>query len=493
VRWIKREISSNAAVIKTSGLEPNRAIISESLMRVVIVGHGAAGLTAALAAAERALEIGIVTNITVIERCAYGEHGGNTRYTPCYMRLEAPDRLSPDFVEDMIAVSGGANDRGYFETLAAKAPGTMGWLQRHGVKFHTPVYYLSVGPPRIQPVGGGEAIVLALTQAASAAGVAFIYDCRAEKIETDSSGAVTGLGVKEGGVRRTLAADAVVLACGGFQGAPAMLRQHFGPGGDSMRLISPGTGLNAGDGIRMGIEVGARTAGDWSGMHAEPIDPRARTPAAVVLVYPYGIVVDRTGQRFCDEGAGLVHETWEHFARHIHFNAPGSEVYTILDRRLYEIANWQRATRSEQPPIEAPTIESLAQKINVPADTLVRTVSAYNAACSGDPTRFNATIADGLAADPSLEPPKSNWARAIEEPPFLAWPLIGAIAYTFGGLATDTDARVLGAGGPIPGLYAAGEITGHFHGTAPNAVAVLRAAVYGRIAGRSAATRGRPS
>ena len=65
--------------------------------------------------------------------------------------------------------------------------------------------------------------------------------------------------------------------------------------------------------------------------------------------------------------------------------------------------------------------------------------------------------------------------------------MIGAIAYTFGGIATDTRARVLGASGPIAGLYAAGEITGHFHGTAPNAVAVLGAAVYGRIAGREAA------
>ena len=68
-----------------------------------------------------------------------------------------------------------------------------------------------------------------------------------------------------------------------------------------------------------------------------------------------------------------------------------------------------------------------------------------------------------------------------------AWPLIGAIAYTFGGLATDTRARVLRRGAPIPGLYAAGEITGHFHRTAPNAVAVLRALVFGRIAGREAA------
>ena len=86
----------------------------------------------------------------------------------------------------------------------------------------------------------------------------------------------------------------------------------------------------------------------------------------------------------------------------------------------------------------------------------------------------------------SLSPPKSNWARAIIEPPFLAWPIIGAIAYTFGGLATDARARVLRDGAPIPGLYAAGEITGHFYGTAPNAVSVLRAFVFGRIAGREA-------
>ena len=64
------------------------------------------------------------------------------------------------------------------------------------------------------------------------------------------------------------------------------------------------------------------------------------------------------------------------------------------------------------------------------------------------------------------------------------WPIIGAIAYTFCGLATDSSARVLRGGAPIPGLTAAGEITGHFYGTAPNAVSVLRAFVFGRIAGR---------
>ena len=102
-----------------------------------------------------------------------------------------------------------------------------------------------------------------------------------------------------------------------------MMREHFGPGGESIRLISPGTRFNTGDGIRMAIEQGADAAGEWSGMHSEPIDPRSQNSAPVVLVYPYGIVVDRNGRRFFDEGGGLVHETWETFSRRIHFETPG--------------------------------------------------------------------------------------------------------------------------------------------------------------------------
>jgi tricarballylate dehydrogenase len=113
-------------------------------------------------------------------------------------------------------------------------------------------------------------------------------------------------------------------------------------------------------------------------------------------------------------------------------------------------------------------------------------VDVFNAAATGDPAHFDATRCDGLAAAGQLQPPKSNWARALTKPPFLAYPLIGAIAYTFGGLATSEKAEVLGEHGPIAGLYAAGETTGHFYRTAPNAVAVLRALVFGKIAGREA-------
>ena len=237
----------------------------------------------------------------------------------------------------------------------------------------------------------------------------------------------------------------------------------------------------------MARNLGADLSGDWNGMHAEPVDARSKNSAPVVLVYPYGIVVDKGGRRFFDEGGGLVHETWEWFARAIHFKMPGAIAYAILDARLFEIADYQRAIRSEVPPMRADTLTELSELIGVDTGNLADTIATYNAACLGDASRFDATRCDGLAAAQTLRPPKSNWARAINTPPFLAYPLVGAVAYTFGGVATDTRARVMRNGAPISGLFAAGEITGHFYATAPNAVSMLRALVFGRIAGHEAA------
>src|SRR5262249_31021620 len=225
----------------------------------------------------------------------------------------------------------------------------------------------------------------------------------------------------------TLPADAIVLACGGFQGNAAMMRTHLGPGGETIRLISPGTSFNTGDGIEMALRIGADISGDWTGIHCEPVDARSARSAPVVLIYPYGIVVDKTGCRFFDEGGGLMHETWEHLARHIHFTRPGSIAYAILDSRLLEIPDYQRAIRSEVAPVRADTLAELAQSIGVDPEGLAATVGAYNAACVGDPSTFDSTRCDGLAAARSLQPPKSNWARAISVPPFLAFPLVGAV------------------------------------------------------------------
>jgi len=461
--------------------------MSQNPQRLVVVGHGAAGLAAALSAAEQAGGRGLSIEITLLEKSREEEAGGNTRWSPSNMRLDAPDRLDPGFADDMRKVSGGLADPCYFRTLAEHATATIGWLQGCGVEFVTPVYYLSAGPARIQPVGGGGVIVAKLLEAAKRAGVQVLYETAMDRLIMAEGHRVAGVSIRSGdGVATTLAADAVVLATGGFQGNPEMMRAHFGPGAETLRLISPGTRFDTGDGIRMATDQGARVSGDWNGMHIEPIDPRSKDSAPVVLVYPYGIVVDQDGRRFLDEGFGLMHETWEAFARDIHFARPKRIAYAVLDAGLFDIEGFERAIRTDVPPYRVDSIESLAAQISVPARELRATVDAFNAAAIGDPARFDASRCDGLAAAGTLKPPKSNWARALTKPPFLAYPLVGAVAYTFGGLATSEKAEVLGGHGPISGLYAAGETTGHFYGTAPNAVAVLRALVFGQIAGREA-------
>jgi tricarballylate dehydrogenase len=459
--------------------------MAQPMQKLVIVGHGAAGLAAALLAAEQARSRGLPIEITLLEKAPEHEAGGNTRWSPSYIRMDATDRLSDGFEEDMQAVSGGQANRNYFHTLATNAVETIGWLQGHDVAFATPIYYISTGPTRIQPVGGGAAIVEKLSRAAKAVGVRTIYEAPAKRL-VKSEGRISGVEFTLGD-RATAIVDAaaVVLATGGFQGNAMMMRQQFGVDADGIALISPGTRFNTGDGIRMALDLGARASGDWSGMHIEPIDPRSARPAPVVLVYPYGIVVDQDGQRFFDEGKGLVHETWESFARDIHFARQGKIAYAVLDSRLFDIEGFERAVRSDVAPYQSGTIEGLAAQIGVPAGNLRATIDAFNATAIGDVTRFDAARCDGLATQ-GIVPPKSNWAQPITRPPYLVYPLVGGLAYTFGGLATNEKAEVIAERGPVPGLYAAGETTGHFYGTAPNAVAVLRALTFGRIAGREA-------
>ena len=299
------------------------------------MGHGAAGLCAALSAKEAAGERGIDARVTVLDRAPEAACGGNSRWSPSNIRMRAPDAMEPGFVDEIVAQSGGRADRPYFERLAAEAPGTARWLQGMGVEFHTPPYYLAKGPARIQPVGSIGVLFDVLWRSAKAAGIEFLYGRELHRLVVDGERVA---GVEIGGPPVVLEADAVVLACGGFEGNGEMLRRHLGPGAESLRPISPGTALNDGGGIRAALEVGARRSGDWSGMHAEPVDARSRKSAPVVLVYPYGIVVDRNGTRFFDEGAGLVHETWERFAREMHFSLPGRTAYAILDADRKSVA-----------------------------------------------------------------------------------------------------------------------------------------------------------
>ena len=453
---------------------------------ILVIGQGAAGLCAAISAKEAADEAAVPVKVTLVEAQSDQQCGGNTRWSPSNIRLKVDHQVEPGFVNAMLEQSGGRAEAAYFEQIASQSVELVKWLESMGVQFQSPPYYLARGPARIQPIGGGASLLKHLTARAVELGVQLVHELRMTDLQVEAGRVVGMSGRTPDQTVVALHADAVVLGCGGFEGNARMLAEHLGQAAAGFRLISPGTAHNDGAGMLAALAIGAQTAGDFSGAHAEPIDARSQQSAPVVLIYPYGVVVNALGQRFFDEGAGLMHETWEQFAHDMQFNCPGGTAYVITDASLRDIPDYQRAIRSEQPPIEASSLEEMAGLLGLPQDTLLQTVKTFNAACRPSSQGFDATVTDGLACYPANQPPKTNWALALQRPPFLAWPLVGALVYTLGGLKTDLHARVLGPQGPITGLYAAGEITGHFYGLAPNSVAMLRALIYGRIAGRRA-------
>lgn len=130
----------------------------------------------------------------------------------------------------------------------------------------------------------------------------------------------------------------------------------------------------------------------------------------------------------------------------------------------------------------------LARLLGLDPAQFVRTIEEYNAAVGRgefDPNRRDGKRTHGLS------PEKSNWAYRIEKPPYFAYPLTAAICFTYGGIRTDREARVVtGNGVPLPGLYAAGEIVGLFYHEYPAGTSVLRSLTFGRIAGAHAARSG---
>lgn len=450
---------------------------------IVVVGCGVTGTAAALSAAESAEELGKHVRVAVLERSDFNHRGGNSRWTDAYLRMKSVVDIADDFVDDMMNFSDGFSDRTYVETLAKNAGKTLQWVNEKGVKFdYLPTMFLTSSQPRLLPVGGGRAIVDTLARRAEGCGVQIVYETTAWQLLLDNQGAVEGLMVRvKGGGSLCLKTKSVILAAGGFEGNPEMMAQYIGRDAHRIPTIAEGGQANKGEAIRMALSIGAKGTGQWDLFHAEPVDPRSKRDEATVMTYPYAILVDQHGKRFVDEGISTADEQYEAVTRTIYFDLPGRIAYMISDQKMFKIPNYERALQTEQPPIEANTIEELAQQIGVPTENLVQTVRSYNEAIQ--PGEFRWDKKDDKKTV-GLTPPKSNWAIPINDPPFIAFPVVCSIVFTYGGLFTDSDGRVLSSDDEaIPGLYAAGEITGLYYGKYPGATSVLRGLVFGRRAG----------
>ena len=456
---------------------------------LAVVGCGAAGLSAAVSCARARLAQNRQPRILVIERAPREARGGATRWTSAWLRITASRALDPQFVAQMERVSAGRADLEYCRTLEREVTASLAFLEHNEVAltyFQQPFPNRNTGGGLGMPARGGIGIVDGLAGVLERiAGCEILYETEALRLTTASDGRVDGLVVRSrDGYTRTLAAAAVVIACGGFEGNAEMLTRYLGPRAWELPLIAPTLAHNTGDGLRMALELGAGTAGQFDMFHGEPIDARSRKPDAVVYAYPYGIVVNGNAERFYDEGKDSFDSTFEELAFEIWRNQR-QRAFFIGDQTTLGIEHVQAIILTDQPPVTAPTIGELAVQLGLAPHALERTVAQYNAAVV--PGRFDPHSRDGSTA-PGLVPPKSNWAFALSSPPYIGYPLTCAVTFTFGGIRTDTLARVLTpAGTPIPGLYAAGEVTGLYYHQYPAGTSVLRSVTFGRIAGAHAA------
>ena len=474
---------------------------------VVVLGHGIAGLSAAVSSMQQGAKVGVV------ERAPVEESGGCTRYTEAFLRLKSEDELSDDFDAQMAEVASAnpdpilidemaappenwgnvvramaVTDPEYLATFSREAVPTIHWLKTFGIRFiplYLPQITCRAETRMIVPSGGGAALVEALSKAALEGGVRFFYETTGRSLIEDDSGRVVGLqAVGRHNRRIDFFSSATVLASGGFEGSPEMLARYVGAGSINIRPIARGAHYNRGEGIRMALDIGAAPSGDYGKYHSTPVDERSGRTEAKVLIFPFGIVVNRLGKRFTDEGSGADYNNYDRMCHAIQAQ-PNGVGYAILDAKINDIPDYMKAVFTDQPPIRADSVAELADKLNVPLKGLEETVRAFNEACR--PGEFVEYRADGLATV-GLEPPKSNWARTIETPPFIAYPLIASGIITFGGIKTNAKAEVLNSDGDcIPGLYSAGAMVGVYYRRYPAATSVLRGATFGRIAGANAA------
>lgn len=473
---------------------------------VVIVGCGIAGLSAAVSALQGG------AGVAILERAPIDERGGNTRYTEAYLRMKSDSEVTDDFETHFTENAGGypdptlvAQTNGAYETwpavvkalsfadpelisaLADNAGSTIGWLKNFGIKFEfLPTHFISQFQPLLMPVGGGLAMIEALAVEAEKLGASFFYETTARSLIQDERGTVVGLrAVNKANEAVTIHGQSVILASGGFEGNAEMMTRYLGPQAVYLRPSARGGYYNRGEGIRMALDVGAASCGDFASYHPQPIDPRSGRSEPIVFIYPYGVLVNSEGQRFTDEAKGTVDLVHESVAREIIKQTNGI-AYVILDEKVNEIPNRHIAIRTDQPAIVASSLSDLAAKLKLPAATLEATIASYNKACGEGP--FKPSVLDGLATR-GLMPSKSNWARPIDKPPYSAYPVSSSIVFTFGGLKVNGRAQVVNSdGAPISGLYAAGETVGLYYRNYTGATSVLKGAVFGRIAGSDAAT-----
>jgi fumarate reductase flavoprotein subunit len=442
----------------------------DSEVPVLIIGAGAAGLCAALAASEAGVEA------VVVERDAVPS--GSTALSAGLIpaagtRFQAARGVADSaelFAADLARKAHGEADAKLVRAVAQSAGPAVEWLaDSYALPFEviTDFNYPGHSAHRMHglPSRTGAELIDYLRSAAEARDVPILGARIAQTLYADEDGFIEGVGIRGRDGAETIGCGALVLACNGYGGNPALVARHIPEMADALYFGHPG---NQGDAVLWGEALGARL-GALSGYQGHG---SVATPHNVLITWAAmtegGFQVNAHGRRFANEALGYSEAAAEVLRQ------PGAIAFDVFDARIAGIARQFQDFRDAEKAgalLMADTIEKLAERIAVPADALRAELDAM---IPGQPDRFGRVIGQQLAA------------------PYCAIKVTGALFHTQGGLAIDTRARVLQKDGrPFPNLFAAGGAAVGVSGSRASGYlsgnGLLTATVLGRIAGTAAA------
>lgn len=442
---------------------------------VVVVGGGLAGWMAAV----RAQELG--ADVNMIERARRRPGWGNSMVSggAVHACLRDPRTTPDELVEMVTAATDGHADPVVVRAWADNAARTIAWIEDHGGDLMTDPAHshrAKVFDPVRATVPGMQYAGFGLPTFLQRLRTGFLDDGGAIVQPGRARGLTNGatrrwhltVDTPDGGAE--LETSNVVLADGGFQASRALLRRYVGT--DQVKLRGAATG--AGDGLRMGLTVGAEAV-NMDGFYGHLL---SRDALHDDDLWPYpildglagaGLVVTTAGHRIVDEGDNGVTTT-----NAVAWSDEPLGCWLVCDRDA-----WEREGRvGVTPPnphlldrgatvIEAPTIPALADRCGIDGAVLEETIAG---------------VRDGRAD------PARTGSPSLRQAPWYAIPVVAGVTFTLGGLRVDGAARVIGEGTPIPGLHAAGGTMGGLHGgpRAGYAGGLLEAAVFGLLAGETA-------
>jgi tricarballylate dehydrogenase len=453
---------------------------------VLVIGAGNAALCAAITARLAG------ARVLILEAAPKHYRGGNSRHTRNvrYAHKAATDYVTgpyevEEYWEDLLRVTAGKTNEKLARMVLEQSETVPDWMMEQGIRFQKPLSgTLGLARTNAFFFGGGKNMMNSFFERAEELGVDVVYEAEVTDLVLED-GRCSAVKLRHGGAEHELTARAVVVAAGGFEANIEWLKEGWGEGAEN--FLIRGSPYNKGRLLRILLDHGARSVSEADQCHAVPID--ARSPkfdggiCTRVDCVIFSIVVNKNAERFYDEGEDIWPKRYAIWGRLVG-QQPDQVAYTIIDSKTVGLF-----MPTVFPAVEAHSIRELAEKLELDPDRLEKTVDEFNAAVQ--PGDFDATAPDGCHTE-GLMPPKTNWARKLDTPPYYGYPLRPGITFTYLGVEVDEKARVLfGDGKPADNIFAAGEVmAGNILGQGyTGGIGLLIGNVFGRIAGKEAARR----